>query len=157
MTVTEAFKSAFEHSFNWKGRASRTAFWWAATAVLALNSVILIVLSMLLSENGVASFLALLVLLLFLPCLASVTVRRLHDAGYSGWWILLAAAMAFIILWLFAREFVGGWLLWLALSIGVSGVLGSDPSANRYGPPAEGRTSEPQDGRSLSHESSDST
>lgn len=68
------------------GRASRAEYWWPAL----VNIVIGLVLS-LLSQASVF-FLVIYVifsLALLIPSLA-VTVRRLHDTGRSGWWILIA-------------------------------------------------------------------
>ena len=52
----------------------------------------------------------------FIPAL-SITVRRLHDIGKSGWWYLIA----FVPL-------IGGLVLF------VFTLLDSDPDRNEYGP-----------------------
>lgn len=55
-------------------------------------------------------------LFIIMPSLA-VAVRRLHDSGRSGWWILISLI-----------PFLGGiWLLVLLL-------MDSDPGDNKYGP-----------------------
>lgn len=59
-------------------------------------------------------------LLIIIPTLA-VTIRRLHDTGRSGWWILIC----FIPL-------IG------ALVLLVFMVLDSEPGPNRYGPNPKG-------------------
>lgn len=59
-------------------------------------------------------------LLLFLPSLA-VTVRRIHDSGNSGWWILLGLTA------------VGG------IVILVFALIDGTPGPNRHGPDPKGR------------------
>lgn len=59
-------------------------------------------------------------LLLFLPSLA-VTVRRIHDSGNSGWWILLGlTAIGSIVILVFA-------------------LMDGTPGPNRHGPDPKGR------------------
>jgi len=61
-------------------------------------------------------------LAIFLPNLA-VTVRRLHDTGRSGWWLLLV----FI-------PFIGGLILFVFM------LLDSQPESNKWGAPPYGST-----------------
>jgi uncharacterized membrane protein YhaH (DUF805 family) len=57
---------------------------------------------------------------LFLPSLA-VTVRRIHDSGNSGWWILLGlTAVGSLVILIFA-------------------LIDGTPGPNRYGPDPRGR------------------
>lgn len=68
------------------GRARRKEYWY----FILFNLIVTILLNSLLGRFG--SELAILRwlygLAVFLPSLG-VTVRRLHDTGRSGWWILL--------------------------------------------------------------------
>ncbi len=68
------------------GRARREEFWMFALVNLIL-SVLLMVVDGVLDAFGFLSIIYSLAL--FLPGLA-VAVRRLHDTGRSGWWILVA-------------------------------------------------------------------
>jgi uncharacterized membrane protein YhaH (DUF805 family) len=65
---------------DFEGRASRSEFWW----FFLFQIIVIVVLSMLLSVLGSLASLALL-----LPGIG-VAVRRLHDIGKSGWWILIS-------------------------------------------------------------------
>ena len=77
------------------GRARRAEFWY----FVLFNFIVSMVLQMLFgsvaetAEDGAASPLAFLpvlyTLVILLPSLA-VAIRRLHDTGRSGWWILIA-------------------------------------------------------------------
>ena len=65
---------------NFNGRARRTEFW-----MFTLVHIIIIFLSLFL---GLVPFI-LYMLLTIMPAVA-VGIRRLHDTGRSGWWILAA-------------------------------------------------------------------
>ncbi len=112
MSFTEAVKSGFDNYVNFDGRASRSAYWyWVLFAILAS-----IVGNILDAAIGASIFSILIGLALFLPGLA-VAVRRLHDTGRSGWWILigLIPIIGFIVLIVFL-------------------VQDSDAGDNEYGP-----------------------
>lgn len=90
---------------DFRGRASRSEYWW-----FYLFSVLAIFTGALISLAALNLF----ALALFLPSLAT-SVRRLHDVGRSGWWLLLGLIPfgGFVVLY------------W--------SVKASDPGANRYG------------------------
>ncbi|WP_328946547.1 DUF805 domain-containing protein [Streptomyces sp. NBC_00250] len=81
------------------GRARRKEFWMFELINLII-SIVLAVVDMSLDMQLLGTIYALAV---FLPSLA-VTVRRLHDTGRSGWWILIALVplIGFIVLIVFA-------------------------------------------------------
>jgi len=116
MGFAEAIKSGFDNYTNFSGRARRSAYWyWVLFAILtsiAANIIDAVV--------GTAPVLSLLVGLgLLLPGFA-VSVRRLHDTGRSGWWILigLVPLIGFIVLIVFY-------------------VQDSEPTENQYGSPTK--------------------
>ena len=79
MSFIEAVKSCFSNYVGFSGRASRSEFWW-----FMLFYVICAVVGGFLGDvaGGIVG------LILLLPTLA-VQVRRLHDIGKSGWWVLI--------------------------------------------------------------------
>ena len=93
MNLLEAVKSYFVRWNDFKGRSSRSEYWWAylfsTIAIIALN-----VLPPNL-EPGDSTGLLLLTLLtlgirLFMIVAGlSLVARRLHDVNKSGWWYLL--------------------------------------------------------------------
>src|SRR3954469_25884693 len=101
------------------GRAQRKEYWM----FFLFNFIITIVLIGIDNLIGAFSPQAGIGLLLGLYCLAvlipsiAVTVRRLHDTGRSGWWILIALV-----------PFIGGIVLLVFM------VLDSQPGENQYGP-----------------------
>jgi uncharacterized membrane protein YhaH (DUF805 family) len=78
-------------SFDFAGRSPRGEFWWF-TLVDWLLLVLLLVVDVLTGTLDLKWGLGLLgtcYLLLTLPARMSLVVRRLHDLGQSGWWVLL--------------------------------------------------------------------
>jgi len=72
---------------EFNGRARRMEYWMFTL----FNIIIAVVLNSLVAVIGESILMALPVLyslFVFIPGIA-VTVRRLHDTGRSGWWILI--------------------------------------------------------------------
>lgn len=104
---------------EFQGRAHRTEYWMFVLinflVVMALAFVDSMVLGM--SEMGGYGVLSgLYTLGVFIPGLA-VAVRRLHDTGRSGWWLLVGLIPV-----------IGGLVLLVFM------VLDSEEGANEYGP-----------------------
>lgn len=79
-------KVVLENYANFEGRARRAEFWWYVLA----NFIISIVFNILIQISGIFFVLDLIyVLAVLIPGIA-VGVRRLHDTGKSGWWLLIA-------------------------------------------------------------------
>jgi uncharacterized membrane protein YhaH (DUF805 family) len=68
------------------GRARRMEY-WMYTLIYVLIAIVLGLLDAMLGDAQILG--GLLAIALFLPSLG-VTVRRLHDTGRSGWWVLIA-------------------------------------------------------------------
>jgi uncharacterized membrane protein YhaH (DUF805 family) len=102
MTFSEAVRDAFSKYATFHGRSSRSAYWWwylFTIIVVAVGAVIDVILG----TGGVVA--GLISLAILLPNLA-VLVRRLHDAGHSGWWVLigLLPVIGFITLLVFTLQ-----------------------------------------------------
>ena len=107
MTYLEAIKTGMVKTGDFGGRASRSEFWWnflnylpLAPGLLILNFFYTGALSDLATSVSSGLFTTLIIgpllyLLVFLQLLlfssfTAVTIRRLHDVGRSGWWLLLS-------------------------------------------------------------------
>ena len=101
------------HYVDFKGRATRKTFW----LFFLFTSIIFLILSVILSFFGDAGTILYFVcrFAVVLP-FWSIVVRRLHDANYSAWWILLALL---------------SYLGWLVLLIFL--VMPSTEGENRFG------------------------
>jgi uncharacterized membrane protein YhaH (DUF805 family) len=101
MTFVESIKAVLTNYAGFTGRASRSEFWW-----FYLFTVLVSLVFNVLSGGNAGSFFgivsALVSLALLLPSLA-VGVRRLHDIGRSGWFLLFAliplAGIIILIVW----------------------------------------------------------
>ena len=114
-------------SWNGEGRAQRSEYWWGSFAYTLCLGFILAIFTIPASfmfidasstEADFAMFTLLftLVLLIFYIPLFSQTIRRLHDAGYSGWFIALGLV-----------PYIG------SIIILIMCVLPSQPHPNKYG------------------------
>lgn len=98
----DAIQLGFRNTFKFSGRASRSEYWWFFLATRILEVFVYVTVPFLfvlddqlnpgravgpLAIAGTILFVALL-LAIWIPLL-SAGVRRLHDANYSGWWLLL--------------------------------------------------------------------
>lgn len=105
MGFGEAIKEGYRNYFNFSGRATRSAFWWFWLWYILILGIMLALLvsGVMLQHQHAAGALpvlllggvfALAVLGNIIP-IFSAQVRRLHDAGHSGWWV---GAMILLIL-----------------------------------------------------------
>lgn len=87
LSFGEALKlDLFENYCNFSGRASRSEYWWFALFQAIINAI----LSFVINDGGTAMVISVIVgLALLLPGLG-VAVRRLHDIGKSGWYLLIS-------------------------------------------------------------------
>ncbi|MFM8906545.1 MAG: DUF805 domain-containing protein, partial [Actinomycetota bacterium] len=80
MSFVAAIQSGFRNYARFRGRASRSEFWWFSLFTLIVQ----------LATSGFEVLGGLVSLALLLPGLA-VHVRRLHDTDRRGWWVLWPA------------------------------------------------------------------
>jgi len=79
-----AYQAAFNRYTDFGGRTSVGGFWRFA----AVNFVVAIVLLALVAVSNVFFFLYLVYALAVLIPTLAIAIRRLHDTGKSGWFIL---------------------------------------------------------------------
>lgn len=87
MSFSEAIRTCFSKYADFSGRAGRAEFWWWFLFGMVVQLAFYIPFAI--TRNvalGLVYFL--LAVALLLPNLA-VCVRRLHDTGRIGWWILI--------------------------------------------------------------------
>ena len=124
MTPTYAIRSVLSQYVGFSGRASRSEYWiWWGFLIVVF--VAIGATALLFGSTGYVVS-SLVGLAFFLPNMA-VTVRRLHDVGHSGFWLLIV----FI-------PFIGALILLVFL------LLDSQTEPNKWGPPPYGSTYGPQ-------------
>ena len=113
MTFGESVKTVFSKYAVFDGRARRSEYWYFVLFTCILDAV-LGVLALILGQRLGTILLDVVSLAIFLPSLG-VAVRRLHDVGKSGWWVLIAITGIGAILL----------IVWM--------VQDSQPGSNEYG------------------------
>ena len=114
-------------SWSGEGRAQRSEYWWGTLAygicltfmigiVMVPTSLMFMSPSSTPADFAMFSMLFMLVLFICYIPILSQTIRRLHDAGYSGWFIALGLI-----------PYIGGIFLLIIC------VLPSQPHPNKYG------------------------
>ncbi len=91
MNFVDAVKSAFARFNDFETRSSRSEFWWFMLLYFLVGLVVGIIEFTLFGQGmGMTrGIIDLLVFLVFFVPTISVTARRLHDIGRSGWWQLI--------------------------------------------------------------------
>ncbi len=125
VSFTTAIKNGFKKAFDFSGRATRAEYWWWTLFELLVTAVLVILGSIVeklffgeLNGNNVVFILGpyfIWCLIILIPCL-SLKFRRLHDSGYSGWYLL----------W-YLVPYIGAIPIFLA-------TIGSSEHDNKYGP-----------------------
>lgn len=118
MNFIEAVKSVYSNYVNFQGRARRSEYWWWYLFYLIVYIILAVIDSMIFGQPAVLA--GLFALGSIIPAIA-VGVRRLHDTGRSGWWLLIALI-----------PLVG------AIVLIVFYVMDSQPGVNKYGPNPKG-------------------
>jgi uncharacterized membrane protein YhaH (DUF805 family) len=144
MNFAQSLKTCFRKYANFKGRATRSEFWWFMLFTTGLSIAAMTLDGLLLgfsSDAVVTPFTTLMVALTIVPS-ASVTARRLHDIGWTGWVQLPVFAVYSAYLEIFLPGFsitgVGltlmtiGLLWWFALLLLL--IKDGQPNTNKYGP-----------------------
>lgn len=106
--IVEAVVKCFQNAFNFSGRARRSEYWWVVLVFSIVSGV--------LGQFDNTFLPGLWSLIILIPNL-SLSVRRLHDTGKSGWyllWNLLPLIGSIMVLVHLASD--------------------SDPNTNAYGP-----------------------
>jgi uncharacterized membrane protein YhaH (DUF805 family) len=156
MSFVDAVKSGLRNYAVFKGRATRSEFWWFTLFTFVVQA----------ATSGFDALNGIVSLGLLLPGIA-VHVRRLHDTDRTGWWVLwpaLGLAFALVAFILFAVstafdivnpdewdpqtafEGASAWaigLVGVGVLVGlVTGIMNlvfllqrSDDALNRFGPP----------------------
>ena len=153
-----AIRLAFRNYFKFDGRSRRSEYWWfiLLTHILSIIGNIPIIGWIIGIIGGLA---------VIIPGI-SITTRRLHDIGRSGWWQLVYWVVTIVVWIVLISAFVAGFavlenerhwfagllfLLSTAASIGAIALIAvwviwlvrkGDLGPNKYGPDPRQRTSQ---------------
>lgn len=81
---------------TFRGRATRAEYWWFSLFNSLVCMAIYAAVQQLMGTETADDAMGIVQLTLFLPALA-VSVRRLHDINFNGWWMLLGLTVVGII------------------------------------------------------------
>ena len=95
MSFMDAVKSGIGKSFSFRGRASRSEYWWWILASVLFQIICAIIA--LLGNIGIAAIFP----VLLIPPTTTVMVRRLHDLEKPGWFFLVVLIPLLGVLYLF--------------------------------------------------------
>lgn len=87
----------WKRAFDFKGRSSRSEYWYAVLGTIIVSLIIMIVLAFIggifnvigISFSGAASVIYSVYYILSYIASISLSVRRLHDIGLTGWLYLI--------------------------------------------------------------------
>ena len=96
MNFPQSIASAFSHYFDMAGRAPRSEYWYF-TLFMFVVGLTMDLLDFALLPGQWGLFGTIFSLATLLPSV-SVSVRRLHDIGRTGWWLLIAFTVIGIVL-----------------------------------------------------------
>lgn len=135
ITMISAYKKMLKNYAQFNGRSRRSEYWYVVLAnfiIMMIMYIFFIPAMVGITQTGqpstgasIISFIGMAIMAIyciamFVPGLA-LFVRRLHDTGKSGWFILLGLI-----------PYIGGIVLF------VFSVLDSQPGENQYGPNPKG-------------------
>jgi uncharacterized membrane protein YhaH (DUF805 family) len=90
MTFIESIQTCYKKSFDFKGTASRSEYWWFALYSLILYAGIVLPSAFINTTFGSLIFFVYVLFYIYTQIAATAAgARRLHDTGKSGWWQLL--------------------------------------------------------------------
>lgn len=117
LNCIEAVKIGFSKYADFKGRATLGEYWLFVLA----NFVIFLPFNILGHISSIFLFIGGIISLAFVIPSIAVSVRRMHDIGKSGWWLLInLIPLAGVIIWI------------------LNAVKPGEPGPNRYGLPSQG-------------------
>lgn len=113
MDFSTAVKQVLKVNYaNFQGRARRSEYWWFSLFSMIISIVGQVVMGAVAATGSTVLALifgiAFLVLMLglIIPSIA-VSIRRMHDTGRSGWWLLIGLVPVigfFVILYFFVQR-----------------------------------------------------
>lgn len=129
--------------FGTDGRLSKSKYAWRILVFPLLAALPFFLVLTILIENNAAIYPYWIPLpIAFFLCVISLSIRRLHDRGKSGWWVLLYFLVGPVLAG--SAEYFPNPFRQISLILGAGieisgiiefGLLSGDKRGNKYGPP----------------------
>ena len=148
MTIGESVETCFKKYAVFKGRASRSEFWYffLFNAIVSLvTTLVFLLLIFLLGEEKwmiLPSFLLMIYSFVIILPSSAVYVRRLHDVGVSGWWYLVYVVLSVLGgVCRICNISIASVLMFITISMGIFmfifTLMKGGKGENKYGPMPE--------------------
>ena len=105
MGFGQAITAAFTNYFNFSSRSTRPEYWYFILFIFIASIVTAIIDFVVFDARDIGPLNGIFTLATLIPSL-SVSVRRLHDIGRTGWWVLIGIIpiIGWIVLIVFACQ-----------------------------------------------------
>lgn len=148
MTIGESVETCFKKYAVFKGRASRSEFWYFFlfnTIVSLVTTLVFLLLIFLLGKEKwmiLPSFLLMIYSFVIILPSSAVYVRRLHDVGVSGWWYLVYVVLSVLGgVCQICNISIASVLMFITISMGIFmfifTLMKGGKGENKYGPMPE--------------------
>ena len=97
-----AISEGFRNMFNYRGRASLSAYWWFFLFAALVGGGIGIIAASISTAPGLIMVVNLVIFILSLLVVLPLIVRRLHDQDKSGFWFFIDFVPLIGVIWLLA-------------------------------------------------------
>jgi len=99
----EAVKTGLARLTDFKSRSRRSEFWWFMLAFVIVNYIVNFVCTL---AMPVIMTIVISTLMMFFAF--AVTVRRLHDTGKSGWWVVISWVASAVVQFYYSNMIAHG-------------------------------------------------
>ena len=100
------------------GRINRAPFWIGGIILAVANFVAAIIIGIIAGRGSLAGALEFIVAVALIYPSVNLGIKRFHDRGKSGWWVLISLVAVIGWIWYFVE----------------AGCLRGTPGPNQYGP-----------------------
>ncbi|MGO9134917.1 MAG: DUF805 domain-containing protein [Methylovirgula sp.] len=83
------------------GRINRQPFWIGGIILAVINVVLGFIFGLIFGHNNLANILALIVNVVLIYPSVNLGIKRFHDRGKSGWWVLIVVVPVIGWIWYF--------------------------------------------------------
>ena len=140
--MKSAIIDGFKRWKDYSGRSSRAQFWWfylfflITPLISILISLVLTQIFVILNLNTLSrvSIIFSFLYLLFVPTMLALQIRRMHDVGKSGWFMLVPLYNFYLYLQpSFEKGRIANWILAEKVALGFVGILVISVIAGLFG------------------------